>query len=359
MGLDYGASFRSLTSLRAGSGEVLAEVRLPKGTQGGARYLVPPMLLDGALHGLAALFEREREEAAFLPVGCRTMQWFAEPRQWPDGSLLLAHGRLVESEGAERLVDLDLLDESGALFGRLQGFRLRRAEREALRKLLGEQDLLYEVLWRGVSPEKRPSVAGKVLLVAGESAPAELVTALRSEIESRGMTVLVEADVDPTTLVGQHLSQQEGGFEGLVYVVPDGDERVIDPVAAGKGPLAWLLTLTQTAFAQRLELPLGISLASQRAVATAAGEQVDPFAASLWGFVRSVQNEQPGLGLRLLDVASDIEGLPVSEGQACLLAEAICAGSAETQLAVRGSRCWLRAWRLRLPDYGCRAAAGA
>ncbi len=350
-GLDYGPPFRTLTRLAAGEGAVLAEIELVAAPRSGERYLIPPMMLDGAFHSLAGLFRRESEDAIYLPVGAAEVQWYHGPRHWPKGSRVFAHARLIEAEGSKRVVDIDILDESGGFVGRLQGFAMRRAKRELFQKLLGDQDLLYDVLWRGVTLDQPRAGEGALLLVAGDGAPAGLVTGLQAALEARGRRVVL----------GSSEELGEEGLEAIVWLAPEAKEGVVDPLGAEEAPLSGLLALTQEAVARQLELPLGISVVTRRAVATAAGEDVDPFAACLWGFVRAAQNEQPDLGLRLLDVAFDIEGMPLGEDQAKMLAEAICAAGSETQAALRGEQ-WLAprltpaVAGLRMPEGGGRLA---
>ncbi len=338
VGLDYGPAFRAMTGLHAGADETLVEVTLGSDLQDTAPFLVPPMLLDGALHGLAPLFTRDEKDAVFLPVGCKRVQWFVEPRRWTRGDRLYAHARSTEANGPERIADLDLMDARGGLVGRLQGFRARRAEREVFQKLLGDQDLLYEVAWRGVSLEPSEAAARRLLLVADEQADTGFLATLRDGLEAAGATVLLAGTLDPDGALDGQLSKQEENLDGIAWLVPQSDGESADALAAQEVALARLLSFAQAVLARQLELPLGFSIVTRRAVATAAGEGVDPFASSLWGFGRSLQSEQPTLGLRLLDVASDIEGMPPSEKQSGLLAEALTVSGSETQLALRGDQ---------------------
>ncbi len=164
VGIDLGPSFRTLEAAWSGAGEALGEVALPAGIDPGGLD-VHPVLLDGCFQVMAAARESAGtwEGVTYLPFG-----W---ERLWLEGRLpqrVICHARMAEdwrtpdpdSEPPEVLTgDLRIYHPSGTLLGKLDGYTVKRATREALLSVVeGLDELLYEVVWRdGVLAPGMPS----------------------------------------------------------------------------------------------------------------------------------------------------------------------------------------------------------
>ncbi|MEU1674577.1 SDR family NAD(P)-dependent oxidoreductase [Streptomyces roseifaciens] len=148
-GLVYGPAFSVLTALHAGDGEVLARYALPDVPEtasdpgGRAAYVLPPVLLDGALQAGAPLLAREGSGAGtkgttraasgtgtgacaapgapFLPSAIAALRvWDEAPAEgW-------VHVRSRDATPREVCWDIRLLDDQGRVTAEADGCRLRR-----------------------------------------------------------------------------------------------------------------------------------------------------------------------------------------------------------------------------------------
>ena len=165
-GVDLGPFFRTLGRAWARPGEALGEVSLPD-TLTGHGLDVHPLVLDGCFQVVGAARNLAGTEggATYLPFGWERL-WLAGPL--PDR--VVCHVRLSDAsaeaetgagEPAEVLSgELRIYDPNGTPLGRLSGYTVKRATREALLSAVqGVKDLLYEVVWRerGLPPGMTPA----------------------------------------------------------------------------------------------------------------------------------------------------------------------------------------------------------
>ena len=272
-GVDLGPSFRTLGRVWSRPGEALGEVSLPETlTKHGLD--VHPLVLDGCFQVVGAARNLAGTEggATYLPFG-----W---ERLWLAGSLpdrVVCHVRLSDAsidaetnsgEPAEVLSgELRIYDLNGVPLGRLSGYAVKRATREALLSAVEQvKDLLYEVVWRerdlpaGIAPAdffpNPAAVAAGSQLFAGYLTDAgvdpEGRDALLADLErwsrSRALVTLEELDwqrragetVDPEALQSQlnvlpeHKRLFRRLFEmlaksGVVEEVDDGFVVVVGP----------------------------------------------------------------------------------------------------------------------------------
>ena len=158
-GVDLGPSFRTLGRAWSGPGEAVAEVSLPEAMSGHGLD-VHPLVLDGCFQavGVARNVAGTEGGATYLPFGWERL-WLAG--RLPDR--VVCHVRLneasreaeakAEAEGGEPAEvlsgELRIYDPNGAPLGRLSGYTVKRATRQALLSAVeGVKDLLYEVVWR-------------------------------------------------------------------------------------------------------------------------------------------------------------------------------------------------------------------
>ena len=173
VGIELGASFRTLRRVWSGPGEAVAEVAFPD-ELGRNGLAVHPLLLDGCFQVMAAAWsDAGAVRATYLPFGWQRL-WLRGPL--PDRLIchLCMSGPAPASEpagtgGEPEVLTADVLiyDEGGNLAGELRGYLVKRATRAALLAAVeGVQELLYEVVWRDRALP--PSVpVGRVSTVAG------------------------------------------------------------------------------------------------------------------------------------------------------------------------------------------------
>ncbi|HYI08885.1 MAG TPA: SDR family NAD(P)-dependent oxidoreductase, partial [Thermoanaerobaculia bacterium] len=146
LGLLYGPSFRAITGIHRGSGEVLAELRLPNVVAGSAAdYVLHPSLMDGALQAAVGLLESDVESTeARLPFALELLRIVA-----PCTPEMLAWVRFAPgSRAADKVVklDIDLCDASGNVCVQMHGFSARAVGKESGAKETGT--LLAAPAWR-------------------------------------------------------------------------------------------------------------------------------------------------------------------------------------------------------------------
>ncbi len=192
-GVDLGPFFRTLGRVWSRPGEALGEVSLPETlTKHGLD--VHPLVLDGCFQVVGAARNLAGTEggATYLPFG-----W---ERLWLAGSLpdqVVCHVCLSDAsidaetsagEPAEVLSgELRIYDLNGVPLGRLSGYAVKRATREALLSAVEQvQDLLYEVTWR-----ERDLPAG---IAPADFFPSPAAVAAGSQLFAGYLT---DAGVDP------------------------------------------------------------------------------------------------------------------------------------------------------------------
>lgn len=337
-GLRYGPSFAALTEAWIAPGVSLARIEVPPALQ--------PHVGDEPIHAtLLDACTRVTAELVNLMNGDTEEGVFWAP--WKIDSVSLSRrapktfyaycdepGRLA-TDGASRQDTVLMLDEQGECFGALEGFTIRRAPRDAFLRALSASErvdeLLYDVIWREVPLRAAETFSTGAFLLTG-AVDGEGAAAVRAMLEKRGIDVIVGADADPNRLfstVTQTLTERRAeSLVGILFVARPGCEE-----ASG---VPWavreLLGLVQAASASGLSLSAGLCVITTAGAATQSGEDVLPSSTSLWGFGRSVMAEEPGLRLRLIDIAAKTAA-EISESG---LAAALLDPTGEPQLALRG-----------------------
>ncbi|MEU4345034.1 type I polyketide synthase [Nocardia sp. NPDC023852] len=303
-GFDYGLAFQGVDRLwRDGSGDVLADVRLPdEMAMAGARFGIHPALLDAGLHaaiqemadGLAA----DQVPLPFSFNGVRLYRPGATAVQARIRRIGADRGMSVRPEAAaehnrdgqahaanQHSIMLELGDDTGALVLTVESLQARPVNSHALGTV---RHRLYEVQWRTVTSRDADTIPDVLVWYDRESSPFD-----RESSDS-----------------GRELSVVNGESSVSAEAVRSRVHTVLATVQS------WLrLPATE----QRLVVVTcnGAGLP---------GENPDLAAAATWGLVRSAQSENPGR-IVLLDVDRDGEVAPE------LIAEAVA--TEEAQLAVR------------------------
>jgi acyl transferase domain-containing protein/acyl carrier protein len=235
------------------------------------------------------------------------------------------HPAALDSE--IQVFDIDFVDRDGRHLGGIREFTVKRAPREALLRGLGGDAtrLLYTLGWHELPPQASNDGAGNAngtWLIAGFD---ELAADLPGCIS-------FDRNTDPE-LLGQLLARaHERGepFAGIVWRSsgPSAEESSAESAARLETEIAHLLSAVHTLQAdEAVKLPDGLWIITERAVATESGEPVDPVQAALWGLGRTIVNEEPALGCKLVDYDGSEEavhalvgllGAPIEEPELAL-----------------------------------------
>lgn len=172
-GLGYGPAFRGMIELRGGDREALAYIVLPQAVRDGAEaYGLRPVLLDAALHALAALVEVPADHT-YLPFE------FGEVLALASGvTEAWAHARLdgTPAPGAETIeAAVTVVDGAGQVVARISNLRLKRVR-------------LVQALARRASPLRLVWVTAG----AQEAGTSETLTVSQAPLWELGRVVMQE-----------------------------------------------------------------------------------------------------------------------------------------------------------------------
>ena len=297
----------SLKSLWLGEGEAIGDITVGEEL---AEHLgtepMHPVLLDlctgVAFPAFPALLAAEQGvHDLFLPLryGQVTLR-----EKMPRRFYCRARWHTSGLDSETQVFDLDFIDRDGRRLGGIREFTVKRAPREALLRGLGGDAarLLYTLGWQELAPPASGSAAG----AAGNVLGTWLIAGFDELAAQLPGCISFDRSTDPEPL-GQLLAQaQERGmpFSGVVWrsAGPHPDESSAGAAARLEAEIAHLLGVVHTLQADKgLKLPNGLWIITERAVATEAGEPVDPMQAALWGLGRNIINEEPALRCRLVD----------------------------------------------------------
>ncbi|WP_193044881.1 type I polyketide synthase [Mycolicibacterium baixiangningiae] len=340
----------SLKSLWLGEGEAIGDVLVGEklAEQLGSEPM-HPVLMDlctgVAFPAFPALLAAEQGVSdLFLPLryGQVTLR-----ERMPRRFYCRARWHNSELDSETQVFDLDFVSRDGRPLGGIREFTVKRAPREALLRGLGGDAtrLLYTLGWHEVPPPASPggaTVSGTWLIAGFDELAATLPGCIP-----------FDRTTDPEPL-GQLLAQaHERGipFSGVVWrsAAPGAAESSADVTTRLETEISNLLSAVHTVQRGEVKLPGGLWILTDRAVACESGEPVDPVQAALWGFGRTVVNEEPALRCKLVDCDGSPEAVRALSG---LLATPID----EPELAMRQGKLlasrllpWARSGHLTVP----------
>jgi acyl transferase domain-containing protein/acyl carrier protein len=165
-GIDIGATFRGIQSMRIGDGAVLARIVAPAAIDGRVAS-IHPALLDACLQTSGPTFHASGSCDSYLPVGIDAIELYEKP-----GAAFWCHAMRREDGAA----DITLIGDDGEALGMIRGFRVTRVRRgvqqHARRDLyrLAWQAVPDRLAWQAVPASTRAAVPARLHL-AGEDDP--------------------------------------------------------------------------------------------------------------------------------------------------------------------------------------------
>jgi acyl transferase domain-containing protein/acyl carrier protein len=301
IGLDYGPAFQGLSAAWRRGEEVFAEIELADGqAREASGYGIHPALLDGALH--AAFLTGVEGDGVQLPFA------WSDVRLGSTGASSL-RARVVVDGDRLRIAATDGVGMPVVAVG---GLVTRPVDVASLAGPVGAGvGGLLGVDWVEV-----PAAAGAVADGAAGT------VAVLGDLHVEG----VEAERYPDSTALLAALEEDAPAPALVLVAAKGESgEVTDPAVVLAG-VERALGLVQAWIGDERLIDSRLVFVSEGAVAAVAGEIPDLEVAAVWGLLRSVQSEHPGLfGL------VDVDGPPSWAALGQL-------GSDEPQVAVRGER---------------------
>ncbi len=277
----------------------------------------------------------------------------ASPAVW-------AHAR-IDAEDAEGFAGaLHLLDDAGRVVAAALGVRLQPPAAELLERAAQARAAawLYEVAWQPIDPAPPARPANLILCADPHADPHGLAEALARLVRDGGGDALVvrpgegygrQADgsyrVDPARaddlrrLLTEAAPARGGSWDAVVHLWALGQERAKDPAPDALMARQRASTGSALLWAQALAGASGAAprlwLVTRGAVAAGDAPPAAPLDAeqgTLWGLGRVIASEHPERWGGLIDL-DDEQGEQVARR----LLDALSAGDAENQIALRGA----------------------
>jgi polyketide synthase PksL len=209
MGLVYGPSMQSIAGIRRGSGQLLAQLRIPAATAESG-YVLHPSLMDGALQAAVGLFDTSSSSSnPRLPFALETLRVVS-----PCQGEMIAWVRLAPGSDAGSAVpklDIDLCDERGTVCVQMRGMSWRELTQRA-----DTGSFMAIPVWQASAASASPVEFAEHHLVVCEPAPdrnvAERYTAYAVTCFERIQSIL---------------QSKTSGTALFQIVVPDHEEQAL------------------------------------------------------------------------------------------------------------------------------------
>ena len=330
LGLDLGNLFRTVKWIERADGRLRAAIKFMPVLSND--HWIHPATLDGCLQLVVGNLASPADglAALFLPLSIERFAWFRRPesdfvcdvRMRPRADLL----------NPTLTADLVLHDERGTLV-ELDGLVVKLATRSTLLRMIRPNldEWLHKITWRGVDIQNgEPIINRRNWLVVNPS--GNDADGLAELFHAHSHTFLVAGPTDRRGWLSL-LSAMDQPLDGVVMLatVEASSDSPMDEQASRLGvlltlvqalvdhggpgmPRLWVVT-RGARDVQHDELPLALS------------------AAPMWGFVRTLAHEQPGLR----GTCVDLDPRP-HEDEWSLLFDNLVANDDETQIAYRGRK---------------------
>ncbi len=318
-GLNYSGAFQAVKQLHYSQTAVLSRLEVVGDLPG---YLLPPPVLDGALHSLAVGLLHQQDDSLFLPVGIEKITCYRRM-----GQEVWCYATWTQNEGSVRTADLTLLNADGDTVAEITQLKLQEVSRAALRRMSGggANRLLYALDWRNFQLPDASTKPRQWLIVADEG--DALATEIETHLTSNKHKVLrkTPGDFQPPADDAQQETDHaiDLNVDGVAWLVAE------DAESNCKGVLR-LFALLQQQGVNTIEC--GVQFITRNGVAAVAAESCDPVHASYWGLGRVASAEYPAYRCRLIDV--DRSDKDASAGVAAIMQTE----TRDNQFAVRDAR---------------------
>lgn len=338
-GLHYGPQFQTIQSLRLCETDVLVRLQTSGDLRG---YMMPPTVLDGAFHSLAAGMLQSGETSLFLPVGVERVRCHA-----PIDGPVWCHATWNQAEGEVRTANLTLFNDDGDVLAEIQDLKLRELDRAALRRMggSGPERLIYEMHWQTTRLTTANQSSSNWIVVQnvasasstnGKLSRVSRMDSVAASLEQQGQNAVNVELVDKLATANltskpirisfnqpdqwgqllKHLRDHHfdgGAVDGVAWVLDDSRPEVdsLDKsLAVTRQNCTGLLNLLAEFRNQEIQqLPRGLQLVTRNAVLVEGGFEdieieatISPSQSQFWGLGRVIGAEQPSLRCRMIDL---------------------------------------------------------
>jgi polyketide synthase 5 len=341
-GVQYGPAFTGLAAVYTGDGQTrtaFAEIALPRQIRSQRdAYGVHPALLDACFQSVEAHPDVQAigGDVLGLPLGVRRLRAYGSARD-----AHYCYTRVTRSDTTGIEVDVDVLDEQGAVLLVVEGLRFGTGSQKARRdRALAEGLLTIEWQQRALPVVEYADAGAWLLINSGcteDLAAAELAESLKT-VGAQCQTLHWPLDADHAGKGEQLVSRlRPGGFAGVVIMAgPRSGVTEDQSPLLGCEHVRHLVHITRELPRVPGQLPR-LYVVTRNAHSITPGDRPNLEHAGLWGLIRVIGTEYPHLGATQIDVdeATDSDQL----------AQHLLSGSEEDETAWRNGQ-WYTA-RLR------------
>ncbi|WP_416970861.1 SDR family NAD(P)-dependent oxidoreductase [Streptomyces sp. 4F14] len=289
-GITHGPALRAIDEAYVGEGTVVARLTAPAGHP----YVLHPALTDSAIQASAALALDGDADDVRVPFALEALELFG-----PCEEVMWSVVRVVDPGR----LDIDLVDETGAVRVRLTGYTSRAVPDSA--------PALFGPAWEPVAAEEWGPASGQERVLVVGASHERFADVVRNFPQARAWRLAPGATVEETAAELTAL----GGIDHLLWLAPDTAPHVTDAAgftaAQEDGVIAAFRMVKALLSTGADARPLGVTLVTQSALATYPGEATRPAHAALHGLFGSLENEYGHWSVRRVDLdhLDDMDGL--------------------------------------------------
>ncbi|HET9528579.1 MAG TPA: SDR family NAD(P)-dependent oxidoreductase [Pyrinomonadaceae bacterium] len=343
LGICYGTFFQALTQLWSGADEALGQLELPSEHQGDfGQYLLHPTIMDGALQATIGLTGAPRSGQPVLPFSVEEVE-LIRPLSNRSYAYITPGQRSLQ-------FDVTIVDETGLVTARIRNVAFRELP-DPLQKLFYIPTWKYEPLVPESVDERE---SGQVLIVHSHDG-SELANVLANSHRNQEVVKVLlgsftkqlapdswEVDVEEPSALEQCARSLKDirtvyFLGGIQAAEPDpADLEALDQSQeAGVISLFRLSkALLNSGYGTKA---LTLKVVTNDASETSRGATLNPYAASLAGFCKSLARERSGWEVSCLDVSFGTDEEVESLAHSIIIEPALRPGE---EIAIRnGARC--------------------
>lgn len=315
-GMEYGASFQSVTEISRNGNSVLGKIKLNHNEAEGesAEYELHPVLLDGSFQLLNALVAESTQ--AYLPFSVEGYRFSGKTN-----GVVWAVLHLQDNDQSKNTLtaSIELWNEQGEPIGSIECLSVKKASATFFENK-ARSDFQYHLEWKPVALELKAGLSltnEKWLVIAPESSTT-LATSLINIVKERGATVIVTHDFRAIPDVAPNK---------IICFWPNAGADDMAAVAAQNALTGLAQLQSFLSAADRVD---GFWWITNGANQITSEVNVDLSVSPLWGLGRVFMREHETVNFKLLDI--------VNVDEVTLLADLINASPEENELAIDQSQ---------------------
>ena len=361
VGIDYGLSFRGITTLHLGEKEALAEISIPESVKGDLKeYQFHPVVMDMCLQAIRGIIYKE---ITWIPIYFRRIQLYKAPavHMWS-----YVHDVKIGKENLE--ASITILDNKGGVIAEIQGILLRGFEAPDSKKSFHIDDMFYDyewihdpilnaskiqhpikaLQWQGTwlifhDDENKATLLARRLIDKGLDCISVRRGQCFKQVDEHNFIVLPTSRSDIRKLIAAVNKKDAPKLKGLIHFWDLDVPRLESLTTASfrenlRTMILNNLFLLQESVLHEANIVPRIFLITRGAQSVGKDlDPVSPLQASVWGLGRVIVNEHPRFRCTLVDLDPQLKTEKLKLKEIDLLLDEIIGENTEDELAFRNN----------------------